>query len=118
MSAILMAAFIQLASALGIDEAEANARRDEASLSEEFQGAFAANQRNAIGRSLVTCGVEEAREVAGVMVVLKLDADGRVVESWLNEQTEIGTCFEREISKFVFPADGRPEFYTFINFDF
>jgi hypothetical protein len=59
-----------------------------------------------------------ARQMAGVMVVMKLNAEGRVTKIWLNEPTSLGQCFQKELESSVLPTDGRPEFYTFINFNF
>lgn len=119
MSALLLAAAVQATSAdLSIEQAEALARRDEATLQGERESEFFDEQGKATGRALVKCGVVKAREASGLRVVMRLDAEGRVTKTWLNKQSALGECFEKELHSAVLPTDGRPEFYTFIGFSF
>lgn len=94
------------------------ARKDEASLPTESAKEFFERQDRIVGRALVACGVSNAQQAAGILVVLKLDQEGNVVESWLEKPSKVGACFEKELQKSAMPADGRSEFYTFIHFDF
>ena len=119
MFAIVMSAFLQASSGhMPIEQAEALARRDEASLSGDFAGALSDRQGKVLGRALVNCGVEEAHQASGLRVVMRLDAQGQVTKTWLNKSTVLGQCFEKELQSATFPTDGRPEFYTFIGFTF
>lgn len=119
MSAIFLAAILQISSGdISIEQAEAFASRDEATLQGEEASEFFDKQGKAIGMALYKCGVKEAREASGLMVVMRLDAQGRVTRAWLNKQSVLGQCFERELQLATFPTDGRPEFYTFIGFSF
>lgn len=119
MSASVLVALLQLTSGdISIGQAEAFARRDEETLSVEHSSEFFDKQGKALGRALYNCGVTEAREATGLMVVMKLDAQGRVTKTWLNKPSSLGQCFEKELQSSIFPTDGRPEFYTFIGFNF
>ena len=119
MFAIAMSALLQATSGdMPIEQAEAFARRDEATLSGDFADAFFDRQGKAMGRALVNCGAAGAHEASGLKVVMKLDAQGQVTKTWLNKSTVLGQCFERELQSATFPMDGRSEFYTFIGFTF
>jgi hypothetical protein len=119
MSMLLLAALLQAATGdITIAEAEALARRDEATLHGEISSRFFADQGKAVGRSLVACGVNSPREVAGIMVVIRLNERGQVTRTWLNKQTSLGQCFETRLQSEVMQTDGRSEFYSFVNFNF
>ncbi|MBD9480134.1 hypothetical protein [Pseudoxanthomonas sp. PXM02] len=119
MSALLIATLLQLASSdISIEQAEALARRDEATLHGEEESDFFDKQGNAMGKALANCGVKEAREASGLKVVMRLDVHGRVAQTWLNKPSVLGQCFERELQSATFPTGGRAGFYTFIGFTF
>ena len=119
MSAIVLAAILLIAPGdISIEQAETFASRDEATLQGEQAAEFFEQQGKALGMALYKCGVKEACEASGLMVVMRLDARGRVTRTWLNKQSVLGQCFEKELLSATFPTDGRPEFYTFIGFDF
>ena len=117
MTSLLLATLLQLsASQLSIAQAETLARRDEASLSAALTSAFAARQGKAVGSALYQCGATHLRQAAGLKIIMRLDAQGRVTKTWLNTTTRLGRCLDRHVQSFVLPTDGRPEFYSFINF--
>ncbi len=119
MSATLLAVLLQITSGdIPIEHAEALARRDEATLEGEVASEFFLNQGKTLGRALLNCGVKEVREASGLRVVLRLDAQGRVARTWLNKQSVLGRCFEKQLQSAIFSTDGRQEFYTFIGFTF
>ncbi|HEX7802605.1 MAG TPA: hypothetical protein VF471_07615 [Pseudoxanthomonas sp.] len=119
MSTLVLAALLQLASGdIPIEQAEALARRDEATLQGEQASEFFDKQGKALGMALYKCGVTEVGEASGLRVVMRLDAQGRVTRTWLNKPSVLGQCFEKELQSAAFPTDGRPEFYTFIGFSF
>jgi len=87
MSAILLTALLQITSGdIPIEQAEALARRDEATLRGELASELFDKQGKALGMALVNCGVKEVREASGLRVVLRLDAQGRVTRTWLNKE--------------------------------
>lgn len=119
MSSLLLATLLQLTSGdISLEQAEVLARRDEATLEGEQESDFFDKQGKAIGRALANCGAEKAQEASGLRVVMRLDAQGRVARTWLNNPSVLGQCFERELQSAAFPTDGRLEFYTFIGFSF
>ena len=119
MLSMTLAVLLQASSAIvSFEEAEALARRDEATLHGETASQFFDKQGKATGRALINCGVKEAREASGLTVVMRLDADGRVTKTWLNKPSALGRCFEEELKSATFPMEGREEFYTFIGFNF
>lgn len=99
-------------------QAEARARVDEAALQGDLSTRFFARQGKAVGRSLFACGVVEAREAAGIMVVMRLDKHGQITKTWLNKPSPLGQCFETKMRSEILQLDGRAEFYTFVNFNF
>ena len=119
MLSMILTVLLQASSAsLSFEEAEALARRDEATLQGEMASQFFDEQGKATGRALINCGVKEAREASGLTVVMRLDADGHVTKTWLNKPSALGRCFEKELKSATFPMEGREEFYTFIGFNF
>lgn len=119
MSIIFLAALLQLTSGdITIDQAEELAKRDEATLRGDLASEFFDRQGKALGLALYNCGVTEAREASGLRVVMRLDAHGYVTRTWLNKPSALGECFEKELQSAVFPTDGRPDFYTFVGFNF
>lgn len=119
MSTLLLTALLQAATGdMTISQAETLARRDEATLQGELSSRFFADQDKAVGRSLVACGVTSAREVAGIMIVMRLNEHGQVTKTWLNKPSPLGQCFEKELQSEVMQTDGRSELYSFVNFNF
>ena len=119
MSTLLLAALLQATTGdMSIAQAEALARRDEATLQGELSSRFFADQDKAVGRSLVACGVTSPREVAGIMVVMRLNERGQVTRTWLNKPSTLGQCFETKLRSEVIQTDGRSELYSFVNFKF
>jgi hypothetical protein len=120
MTSFILAAFLQLTSGgdIPLEQAESLARRDEATLQGEQLSNLSDQQGVALGRALVNCGVTDVDDASGLRVVMRLDAQGRVTKTWLNKQSVLGRCFEKELQSAVFSTDGRPEFYTFIGFSF
>ncbi len=119
MSMLVLATLLQLGSSqLSLAQAETLARRDEASLSAALTSDFAARQGTSVGSALRLCGAANLRQAAGLKIIMRLDAQGRVTKTWLNKSTTLGRCLDRRVQSFVLPTDGRPEFYSFINFNF
>jgi hypothetical protein len=119
MLSMILTALLQTSSAgMSFEEAEALARRDEATLQGELASKFFDIQGKATGRALVACGVRKAREASGLTVVMRLNAEGRVTQTWLNKPSALGRCFEEQLGSSEFPVSGRAEFYTFVGFDF
>ena len=119
MSSLLLAVLLQAASGdMTITQAETLARRDEATLEGEISSKFFADQDKAVGKAMVACGVKTAREMAGIMVVMRLNKQGRVTRTWLNKPSELGQCFRTRLESAVMQTDGRPELYSFVNFKF
>ena len=119
MSSLLLAILLQASTGdMTIAQAEALARRDEATLHGEVSSRFFAAQDKAVGRAMVACGVNVAREMAGIMVVMQLNERGQVTRTWLNKPNDLGRCFEEKLQAEVMQTDGRSELYSFVNFKF
>ena len=119
MSTLLLAAFLQAATGeMTIAQAEELARRDEATLQGDLSSRFFADQGKAVGRSLVACGVDSPRAVAGIMIVMRLNEHGHVTRTWLNKPSPLGQCIETKLRSEVIQTDGRSELYSFVNFNF
>jgi hypothetical protein len=119
MSSLLLAILLQASSGeMNIAQAETLARRDEATLEGDISSRFFADQEKAVGKAMVACGVKAAREMTGIMVVMRLDKHGQVVKTWLNKPSDLGKCFQARLESAVMQTDGRPELYSFVNFKF
>ena len=119
MLSTLLTALLQAASGdLTIAQTEVLARRDEATLQGDISSRFSADQDKAVGRAMVACGVNSAREMSGIMVVMRLNESGQVTKTWLNKPSRLGQCFETKLQSEIMQTDGRPEFYSFVNFMF
>jgi hypothetical protein len=107
MSTLVLAALLQLASGdIPIEQAEALARRDEATLQGEQASEFFDKQGKALGMALYKCGVTEVGEASGLRVVMRLDAQGRVTKTCLTSQVCWANVLRRSSNRPLFPQMG------------
>jgi hypothetical protein len=107
----LAASTLAASASLSFDEAKARADRDEAALTGAQTQALMKSQGEVLGPAMQACAQRFGPPPDYFVVVLKLDAQGRVVESW-NRGGAFAACFEAGFkgAKLVVPAGA--EFYT------
>jgi hypothetical protein len=112
-AALAVSALPVLAAAQSYAEAKALADRDEASVSKTQSSALLASQGAAIDRIVPACA--RAMGPAGMppfVVVVELDAAGKVVATWREGDSDFAVCFEKQLSTFSLIAPPRAPFYT------
>jgi hypothetical protein len=94
-------------------DAKALADRDEASVSKTQSGALLASQGAAIDRIVPLCA--RAMGPAGMppfVVVVELDAGGKIVATWREGNSDFAVCFEKQLGTLSLFVPPRAPFYT------
>ena len=117
--AALLLAGPAVSAELSYEQAKANADRDEAALSPAFSQRLSQSQGKAIGDVLSVCMFEIPHpgghpDVTPFVVVMQLDAFGRIVRTWRQGSTPLAVCFHREIGRKMLFAPPKAPFYTSI----
>jgi hypothetical protein len=112
-AALAVSALPVFAAAPSYADAKALADRDEASVSKTQSAALLASQGAAIDRIVPACA--RAMGPAGMppfVVVVELDAAGKVVATWREGDSDFAVCFEKQLSTRSLFAPPRAPFYT------
>lgn len=110
--AILLAA--QLAAApINVDEAKALADANEASLSKEQMAQLLQAQGAAIGSAMAACA-RPKMDLSVFTVVLSLNADGSVANSWRKGETPLAKCVHKAFVAQGLTGQWPQPFYTSI----
>ena len=112
-AALVVSALPVFAAAQSYADAKARAERDEASVSKTQSGALLASQGAAIDRIVPACA--RAIGPAGMppfVVVVELDASGKVVATWREGDSDFAICFEKQLSTRSLFTPPRAPFYT------
>jgi hypothetical protein len=104
---------------LSYDQAKANADKDEASLSPELSQKLVESQGAAMGGVLPACMASIPHpnghtDLTPFVVVMQLDASGKIVRTWRHGSTPLATCFEHEIGTKTLFVPPKVPFYTSI----
>ena len=114
--AILLAA--QLAAApMGFDQAKAIADANERGLPKERSSQLLQAQGNAIGSAMAACG-RPGMDMSAFAVVLSLNADGSVAQSWQKSETPLARCVHRELAASGLAGTWPTPFYTSVELSF
>ena len=98
---------------VSFDQAKALADRDEASLSSTHMQQLLASQARAGEQAHSTCfSFNPKPERSPYTVVMKLDASGKVVRTWLRGQSSLAHCFNEEMSHKTLFRPPRAPFFT------
>jgi hypothetical protein len=109
---LFAASAIALAAPTSYVDAKSKADRDEASLG-DAGGALVEAQGNVLGPVLASCGASTgAKDLSPFVVVMELDATGRIVQTWRQGSSAISACFERGIAGKTLVTPPRVPFYT------
>lgn len=119
--AVLMIVLTNPAAAAGLtyDQAKVYADRDEASLSPDFSHKLLQSQGAAMGVVLPACMASIPHpkghvDLTPFVVVMQLDASGKVVRTWRHGSTPLANCFERAIGPRSLFVPPKAPFYTSI----
>ncbi|MGH8028567.1 MAG: hypothetical protein ACREO3_01400 [Arenimonas sp.] len=106
------------AGALDYAQALALAERDEATLTPAENDVFLPIQGETAGRAIMAC-LDTSHPPAHihVSVVMELDASGRVVRTWREDDAPLTRCFEARIAQAQAGTPPRAPFYTFHTVD-
>ena len=113
MLAVLLFAAQVSAAPLAYEEAKALADRNEAALAADLHGALLESQGRALGSALASCG-RPGMDLAKFTVVLRLNPDGSVAESWRQGETPLAKCVHSKLAVSGFAGNWPQPFYTSI----
>lgn len=112
-AALVVSALPVLAATRSYAEAKALADRDEASVSKAQSAALLDSQRVAIDQVAPACA--KFLGPAGMppfVVVVELDAAGKVAATWREGNSDFAVCFEQQLGRLSLFAPPHAPFYT------
>lgn len=112
-AALAVSAFPVFATTQSYAGAKALADRDEASLSKTQSGALLASQEAVIDQIVPLCArAAGPKGMPPFVVVVELDAGGKIVATWREGDSDFAVCFEKQLSTLSLFAPPRAPFYT------
>lgn len=97
----------------GFADAKAQADRDEASLDPVKRAAFQQAQSRQLETSVANCA-DPRHDTAAFVIVVEVDARGRIVRTWRQGDTALARCVERELTgRFLEPPPRAPFHVSF-----
>ena len=123
MKSVLAYALVVLAcpalAAPGLDYAlaKAQADKDEASLSRDQGSAWLESQSKLLGDGVAQCATPNP-DFSPLVVVMELDASGKVVRTWLHGNSPLAICLRKYAATGSLLAPPRTPFYTSIELSF
>ena len=115
--ALLLAGPAIAATELDYVAAKALADKDEASLGREQGSALLDSQSKLLGDGIAACAMPNP-DLSAFVVVMELDATGRVVRTWLQGDSPLAICFRKFAARGELPAPPRTPFYSSIELSF
>lgn len=92
----------------GFADAKARADRDEASLDPVKRAAFQQAQSRQLETSVANCA-DPRHDTAAFVIVVEVDARGRIVRTWRQGDTALAVCVEKELNgRFLEPPPRAP----------
>ncbi|MET0581763.1 MAG: hypothetical protein ABWY48_04155 [Pseudoxanthomonas sp.] len=113
----LLAGQVSAAPALEYAEAKALADKDEASLSPQ-QGAELRSSQSALLESGTAACATPNPDLSALVLVMELDAQGKVVRTWLQGSSPLAICLRKHTAAQSLPPPPRAPFYTSIELSF
>ena len=110
---LLLASATAFAADLTFDQAQALASKDSASLNGDQMATAVASQSKASSVALDKCPkpVKKA-DFASFVIVMELDAAGKVTHTWLQGNTPAATCFNDVMSHQTYSKPPHAPFYS------
>ena len=113
----LLAGQVSTASALEYAEVKALADKDEASLAPEASASLLKLQGELLEAGAAACATPTP-DLSPFVVVLELDAQGKVLRTWLQGSSPIGICMRKYVSGKILIVPPRAPFYTSLELSF
>lgn len=113
---VILAALLA-AAPLSFDEAKALADANEKHLPKAVSSQLMQAQAQAIGSAMTTCGSPEM-DLSAFTVVLSLNADGSVAESWREGETPLAKCVHNQLVGSGLSGQWPMPFYTSVGMAF
>ena len=123
MKLIVLIALVALSGALSAAptleyaEAKALADKDEASLAQAESESLHKAQGELLGAGTAACATPKP-DLSSFVVVMELDAEGRVVRTWLQGSSPIGICLRKYVAGKVLVVPPRVPFYCSLELSF
>lgn len=118
MTALLFLAFQVATASLSYDQAKALADSHEASLGSSAKSALTKAQGDALGDAFEICGSRAESPIKPFTVVVHVNGSGATDQTWLQGDTSLAQCVQKELSKARLPAAGGQPFYASYEFSF
>lgn len=113
----ILAGHVVAAPTLEYDEAKALADKDEASLSSEQSGKLRDSQEALLASGTAACATPNP-DLSALVVVMELDAQGKVVRTWLEGNSPLAICLRKHAAAQSLAPPPRVPFYTSIELSF
>ena len=98
-------------------QAKALADKDEASLAQAESASLLKAQGELLGAGTAACATPRP-DLSPFVVVMELDAQGKVVRSWLQGSSPIGICLRKYVVGKVLAVPPRVPFYSSLELSF
>lgn len=105
------------APALEYHDAKAIADADEASLSPQQRADLRASQSALLESGTTACATADP-DLSALIVVMQLDAHGKVMRTWLQGNSQLAICLRRHAAAQSLAPPPRAPFYTSIELSF
>lgn len=112
-----LSAQVSAASVLEYAEAKALADKDEGSLAPEASTGLLKSQGALLEAGAAACATPTP-DLSPFVVVMELDAQGKVVRTWLQGSSPIGVCMRKYVSGKTLIVPPRAPFYTSLELSF
>jgi len=101
----------------GFDQAKGLADANEKNLPKAVSSQLLQSQGDALGSAMSTCGRPDM-DLSAFTVVLSLNADGSVAESWLKGESPLAKCVHEQLVRSGLSGKWSTPFYTSIEMSF
>ena len=113
----LLAGSVAAAPMLDYAEAKALADKDETSLSPQQSAELRSAQGALLETGTAACATPDP-DLSALVVVMELDAQGKVVRTWLQGSSPLAICLRKHVASQSLPVPPRAPFYTSIELTF
>lgn len=118
MIAVLFLAFQMATAPLSYEQAKALADSHEASLSPSAKGVLIKAQGDALDGAFATCGNRAESPIKPFTVVVHVNGTGAADQTWLQGDTALALCVQKELTRTRLPASDGQSFYASYEFSF
>ena len=113
----LLAGTVSAAPLLEYADAKALADKDEASLSSQQGAEMRAAQGTLLESGATACATPNP-DLSALVLVVELDAQGKIVRTWLQGNSPLAICLRKYTATQTLPAPPRAPFYTSMELSF